>query len=357
MTKSQPAKALSRGDETKPLLLIAAVFAGVVLNRTFGESLHSYTWLVRAGLFVVVFSIMAFVRIGNVGNAFRNPKPTMLAIVTNYIVVPGFAWLLGWVLLRNHPDLWAGVILYTLTPCIGWYLIFIDLAKGNMEWGLAMLPIDVILQTLLLPIYLWLFIGNVVSISFIALLGSVATFLLLPLLAAHLVRALITRYKGREFVHGTYRNLIDRTKLWSLVAVIIAVFATQPPLQTRDLRSVGFIVATITIFFIGIFLIALLLARVFQLDYKNAATLVFETTARNSESVIGIAASAFAGRPLVLLAIIIGPAIELPALLALTRVMLRIRTSWTWPIVETITPATSEHNILALDSKEARRLR
>ena len=92
-------------------------------------------------------------------------KPTTLAITTNYVVVPLFAWSLGWLVLRDHPDLWAGVILYTLTPCIGWYLIFIDLAKGNMDWGLAMLPIDIVLQLVLLPIYLWLLIGKVVPID------------------------------------------------------------------------------------------------------------------------------------------------------------------------------------------------
>jgi arsenite transporter len=324
-------KGLSTKDGTKPLILIAAIAVGVVLNRTVGESLRAYDWLVKVGLFVVVFSIMAFVRIGNVGNAFRSRKPTVLAIVTNYVLVPAFAWLLGWVLLRNHPDLWAGVILYTLTPCIGWYLIFIDLAEGNMEWGLAMLPIDVVLQTLLLPFYLWLFIGNVISISFFDLLRSIGIFLLLPLASANIVRALITRFRSAEFLDGPYKNLINRSKLWALVLVIVAVFATQPPLLNRDLGSVGFIVAAITLFFIGIFVIALAIARLFRLDYRNTATLVFETTARNSESVIGIAASAFAGRPLVLLAIIIGPAIELPALLVLTKVMLRIRTSWSWP--------------------------
>ena len=91
-------------------------------------------------------------------------------------------------------------------------------------------------------------------------------------------------------------------------------------------------------FFVGIFLIALAIARLFRLDYRDTATLVFGTTARNSESVIGIAASTFAELPLVLLAIVLGPAVELPALL-LARVMLRIRTSWTWPA-----PANSTTN-------------
>lgn len=282
-------------------------------------------------MFVVVFSIMAFVEIGGIGHAFRNIKPTAIAVTTNYVVVPLFAWSLGWLLLRNHPDLWAGVVLYTLTPCIGWYLIFIDLAKGNMEWGLAMLPVDIVLQLVLLPVYLWLLVGRVVPIDVWTLVRSVAMFMIVPFAAAYLTRSLVVRWKGRAFTHGPYKHAIDELKLRALVAVVIGIFATQPALGTDDLGGVALIITTITAFFVGVFAIALAVGRVFKLGYADTTTMVFEITARNSESVIGIAAVAFAGRPLVTLAIVIGPIIELPALLALSRIMLRLRVRWQWP--------------------------
>lgn len=219
---------LSVRDEAKPFILIAAVAAGIALNRVAGGSLAAFEWVVQAGLFLVIFSIMAFVEIRGVGQAFRKLKPTALAITTNYIVVPLFAWSLGWLLLRSYPDLWAGVILYTLTPCIGWYLIFIDLAKGNMEWGLAMLPIDIVLQLLLLPIYLWLLIGNVIPIDMTILVRSVAVFLVLPLAAAYFSRAVLIHWKGRAFTHGAYKQTIGELKLWALITVVIGIFATQP---------------------------------------------------------------------------------------------------------------------------------
>jgi len=174
-----PAKGrLSVRDESKPFILIGAVAVGIALNRVVGGSLQDFTWVVNVGLFLVIFSIMAFVEITNVGRAFRKVKPTALAVTTNYVLVPLFAWSLGWLLLRNYPDLWAGVILYTLTPCIGWYLIFIDLARGDMDWGLALLPIDITLQILLLPLYLWLLVGKVIPIDALTLVRSVALFLL-----------------------------------------------------------------------------------------------------------------------------------------------------------------------------------
>ena len=255
----------------------------------------------------------------------------MIAIVTNYIVVPSFAWTLGWLFLRDHPDLWVGVILYTLTPCIGWYLIFIDLADGDVPWGLAMLPIDITLQVVLLPFYLWLFVGKVVGIDTLDIVRSVGLFLVAPYCAAALTRRTLTRWRGHEWTHTVYKHTISAAKLWTLVAVVVAIFATQTSLNNRDLTQVGLIIVTITTFFLGLFTIALAAGRRFHLGYQKTTTLVFEVTARNSESIIGVAAVILPGRPLVIIAILIGPMIELPVLFGLTRAMLQLRKRWDWP--------------------------
>jgi ACR3 family arsenite transporter len=318
-------------DEIKPFVLIGAVAAGIVLNRVGGSQLHRFGWIVTVGLFFVVFSIMAFVEITNVGRAFRKVKPTALAVTTNYVIVPLFAWSLGWLFLRNYPDLWAGVILYTLTPCIGWYLIFIDLAKGDMDWGLALLPIDITLQILLLPLYLYLLVGKIIPIDTLTLVRSVAVFLLLPFGAAYATRTLLVRWKGRDWTYGPYKHAMGEVKLWALVFVVMGIFATQPRLENAQLGKVALIIAVIVLFFVGLFTLALGMGRGFRLGYADTATMVFEVTARNSESVVGVAAVAFSGHPLVIFAILIGPIVELPALLLLTQVMLRLRRRWSWP--------------------------
>jgi ACR3 family arsenite efflux pump ArsB len=338
MTAPSTAGRLSTRDEVKPFILIGAIVAGFAINRLADGALTEYGWLVQVGLFAVVFSIMAFVEIKGVGRAFHKTKPTALAIATNFVLVPLFTWTLGWLILHNHPDLWAGIILYTLTPCIGWYLIFIDLAKGNLDWGLAMLPIDITLQILLLPLYLWLLIGKVIPIEPLVLIRSVAIFLLLPFGAAYAVRTLLTRWRGHDFTYGPYKRAISEVKLWALVVVVTAIFATQHALEGTDITNVALIIATITLFFVGLFTIALTVGRVFKLDYPDTAAMVFEVSARNSESVIGIAAVAFAGHPLVVVAILIGPVVELPVLIALTKTMLRLRDRWTWPDAPTTLP-------------------
>ena len=119
--------------------------------------------------------------------------------------------------------------------------------------------------------------------------------------------------------------------MWKLAALIIAIFAFQPSFGGLGLARIALIIAATIVFFAGLFALSLTVGRRFRLGYPDTATLVFTTTARNSESVIGVAAVAFAGHLLVLVAILLGPVVELPALLGLSRLMLSLRTRLHWP--------------------------
>jgi ACR3 family arsenite efflux pump ArsB len=306
---------------------------GILANRLANGSLVSLAWLTDIGLFAVMFAVMAFVEVRDVGVAFTKLRPTALALVTNFIVIPLFAWTLGWLVLRAYPDLWAGVILYMLTPCIGWYLIFTDLAGGDVAWGVSLLPWNLVLQIVLLPVYLSLLVGKVVPIPVLTLLGSVFLYLVAPLVLAYAVRLFLIRHKGRSWTYGPYKDAIGELKMWALALLVVAIFAFQPSFSDLGLVQIGLIIAVITAFFVGLFLLGLAVGRVAHLGYADTATLVFTTTARNSESVVGVAATAFAGHPLVLVAILVGPIVELPALLALSRLMRAVGERWRWPAV------------------------
>jgi ACR3 family arsenite transporter len=335
---------LSVRDETKPFVLLAAVVLGIVANRLVDGRLAHLAWIADIAVFSVMFAVMAFVEVKDVGVAFKKVKPTGLALLTNFVFTPAFAWALGWLILRRYPDLWAGVILYTLTPCIGWYLIFTDLADGDVPWGVSLLPWNLVLQIALLPFYLWLLIGKVVPISVVTLFGSVALYLLAPFMLAYGVRTLLEHTKGHEWTYGAYKDAIGEVKMWALAALVITIFAFQESFSGLGFARIGLIIAVISLFFVGLFVLSLAVGRRFHLGYGDTATLVFTTTARNSESVIGVAAVAFAGHPLVLVAILVGPVIELPALLALSRVMLRLRSILTWPGVPSGASATGSDN-------------
>jgi|YelNatPaOPRAMG01_1025707.scaffolds.fasta_scaffold00295_48 ACR3 family arsenite transporter len=329
-------KGLSVRDETKPFILIAAVVAGILINRLIGAGAGWLIWVVQIGVFFVIFAVMLPVEIKDVSRAFRKIKPTALALLVNFIVIPLFSWGLGWVFLRNQPDIWAGVILYTLTPCIGWYLIFIDLAQGDVAWGMALLPWNITLQIVLMPFYLYFLVGKVLPLDFAALAQSIVLYLFLPFILAYALQKYIIARRGREYFFGPVKHVMGEVKLWALVVVIVAMFASQSALGAGDLGRVALIIGVIALFFLVMFVIALVVGRLGKLSYEENTTLAFTTTARNSEAVIGVAVSAFPGHPLVYFAIILGPIVELPVLLLISRILLLLKGKAWMP---TATPA------------------
>lgn len=318
-------RGLSVRDETKPFILIGAIVVGLVLNRLLGAAASGLISVVEIGVFFVIFAVMLPVEIKEVSRAFRKVRPTAVALVVNFIFIPFFAWLLGSLFLRNEPDIWAGVILYTLTPCIGWYLIFIDLAQGDVAWGMALLPWNITLQILLMPVYLYFLVGQVLPVDIAALARSVVLYLFLPFVLAYVLQKTIIARRGREFFFGPVKHAMGEVKLWALVLVIVAMFASQSSLGVGDIGRIALIIGVIALFFLALFVIALAVGKVAGLTYPENTTLAFTTTARNSEAVIGIAISAFPGHPLVYFAIILGPIVELPVLLLISRVLLAMR--------------------------------
>lgn len=119
---------------------------------------------------------------------------------------------------------------------------------------------------------------------------------------------------------------MGEVKLWALVLLIIGIFASHSALGIGDLGRIALVIFVITLFFVALFLIGLAVGTAFRLGYADTATLVFTTTARNSEAVIGVAATAFPGHPLVIFAIVLGPVVELPVLLLLSSIMLALKT-------------------------------
>ncbi len=317
---------LSTKDKQKPFILIGAVIVGIVIQRLIGRAIPALITLTEIGVFFVILSVMLPVEIRDVGKAFRKLKPTAVALLVNFVFVPAFSWAMGWTFLRSYPDFWVGAILYTLTPCIGWYLIFTDLAEGDVAWGIALLPWNITLQIVLMPLYMYILVGRVIPIDLAVLVRSVGLFLIAPFVLGYALQKVIIRAKGRDYFFGRFKRANGEFKLWALVLVILGMFVSQPSIGASDAGRVGLLVVFLILFFIVLFALALVSGKVFRLGYADTVTMAFTTTARNSEAVIGVAVAAFPGHPLVYLAIILGPIVELPMLLLLSRALLGLRT-------------------------------
>lgn len=316
---------LSTKDKEKPFILIGAVIAGIIIQRLIGKELPSLIYLTEIGVFFVIFAVMLPVEIKDVGNALKKIRPTAIALFVNFILIPAFSWTMGWLILKNYPDFWVGAILYTLTPCIGWYLIFTDIAKGDVPWGIALLPWNIILQVLLMPLYLYILVGRVIPVDISALIRSVALFLIAPFVLGYIFQKLLIRKRGRDYFFGPFKSSMGEVKLWALVIVIMSMFISQRSLDITDINKIGLLILFLIAFFFALFILAVVIGKMFGLGYEDTVTMAFATTARNSEAVIGVAVAAFPGHPLVYLAIILGPVVELPMLLLLARILLGLK--------------------------------
>jgi len=326
---NEPQQGLALLDRVQPFLLLSAIAVGLVLATVAPVVAAKLTPMVTAGVFLVIYFIMLGVSTRGVMHAFARWKPTALAIGINFLITPLIAWTLGYFFLQNDPDIWVGLILYLVTPCIGWYLVFTELAKGDLELGVSLLFWNVLLQIILLPIYMVLLAGTVVHIEIADILRSVVIFLVLPLGLAAATRWLLGRFAVSVEV-ATNKIRLPYLKVATLMVVIAAMFASQGAVLFDNPSVILKMILPGVAFFVIAFFMAFVAARTFHLSYPEFALLVFTTTARNSEASLAVAVTAFAS-PLVALTVVIGPSIELPVLILFLRIVLSMQQKGWFP--------------------------
>ena len=167
-----PPAGLSRSDRNQPVLLLGSIAIGLAIGKlapSVGAVLESG---VAVGVFVLIYLVMLNVDLSGIARARRHRRFLGAAIALNFIVNPLLAWLLGAMFLTDQPELWAGLVLFLVTPCIGWYLVFTELAGRDAHLGVGLLGLNVVLQLLLLPVYLDLFLDTGATLDTAATSGK-----------------------------------------------------------------------------------------------------------------------------------------------------------------------------------------
>lgn len=157
-----------------------------------------------------------------------------------------------------------GAILYTLTPCIGWYLIFTDIARGDVPWGIALLPWNITLQIILMPLYLYLLVGKIIPIDTATLARSVGLFLVAPFVLGYIIQKAIIKARARDYFFGPFKDALEEVKLWALVVVILSMFISQRSLNISDINKVGLLITFLIAFFFVLFVLAIVIGRSFN---------------------------------------------------------------------------------------------
>lgn len=311
-------------NKYQSLIIGIAVVFGLLLGKLNDVGKIAEYFIVPF-LMLMLFGLFLNIPIKDLMKSFAHHKFFSANILINFIWTPIFAYLLGNLFLQNQLSLWIGFVMLMVTPCTDWYLIFTGIAKGNISLSTSVLPLNLILQIILLPIYLLLFFDKSGGIDLSILFESIVLVLLVPFLLSQSIKMFAYRLKKAELIDKKLIPFFDTSQVIFLGLAILAMFASQSDYLINNLTVVLILLVPLIIFFIVNFLLGRFTSYLLRFSYEDSASLNLTTLARNSPIALAIALTAFPNDPLIALALVIGPLIELPVLALLSQVLLQIR--------------------------------
>jgi len=323
-TQEQPS--LSLVSKLLPVWIILAMAAGLLLGKFLPQVGKALEPGIPFGLFVMIYPAMTKLELGQIRSAVRDWKAAAIVIFFNYTFNPFLLYLFGWIFLRDHPDLWTGLVLLGVAPCIAMVLVWTDLARGNGPLGIVLMAWNSLIQIVTTPFFIWLILGARVSVDLGLVAQSVLLYLGLPLLTGVLSRRWMLRTKGQEWFENKALPLLDDVQLTALMLTLVVMFALQGDVILQRPELIWQMATPLVLFFFVLFLGVLLVSRKVGFCYADSATTSFHCTGRNFELAIAIALTAFASRPMVGVSTVIGPLIEVPLMLVI--VYLAKKSEW-----------------------------
>ena len=303
----------------QPVIIITAALIGLLLgNFTPLGSVSS--GLIEVFLMMLLYVLFLSIDLKQIKKSFSNVRFTLSAVAINFIFTPLFGFLLGKLFFPESIDIRIGLLMLLVTPCTDWYLVFTGLGKGNVELGMSILPLNLILQIVLLPVYLLVLIGSEVTMDVADLLGSVAMVLVIPFTLAYITNWLT---KGKEKFQDFLSAQGDNLQLLFLCLAVIVMFASESKSLMENPVLLAQMFIPLLIFFAVLLVVSQIVGRLMKFPKKDIVALNMTTLARNSPLSLAIAVATFPDRPLISLALVIGPLIELPVLSVIAAILKR----------------------------------
>jgi ACR3 family arsenite transporter len=265
------------------------------------------------GLFLMMYPAMTNIKFEDLGKSIRSPKQLLVVLFFNFAVAPFYMLVLANMFLPIGSDFHTGLVLYGLAPCIAMVIVFTFLSAGNGAMAIILVAMNSILQMILIPVYAQWLLGKV---EFdVWLVGeSVLLYLGFPLVAGILTRYFgLKKYGEKGF--AKIKSVLDTFSIIGLLFTLIVMFALKGDLILERPSMIFELAVPMTLFFWGMFVVVYLVASKLNFSYEDAVAVSFNSTGRDFEIAIAIAITAF--NPTVALATVVGPLIEVPAMLAL----------------------------------------
>ncbi|WP_244174458.1 ACR3 family arsenite efflux transporter [Streptomyces murinus] len=294
---------------------------------------------IALGLLVMMYPVLAKVRYDRLGTVTRDRRLLVPSLLLNWVVGPALMFALAWLFLPDLPAYRTGLIIVGLARCIAMVIIWNDLACGHREAAAVLVALNSVFQVIAFVALGWFYLSVLpgwlglprtdLDVSTWQIARSVLIFLGIPLAAGYLTRRIGERTKGRTWYESRLLPRIGPFALYGLLFTIVLLFALQGDAITSSPLDVARIALPLLVYFAVMWAGSMFLARAIGLDYPRATTLAFTAAGNNFELAIAVAIATFGASSGQALAGVVGPLIEVPALIALVHVALRTRRHFT----------------------------